>query len=201
MLVAYTKFCQILTDTKNAQSTFTYISNVVKPPYDYSDLLRWQWAQVISALDKLVHDLVRSGMLDIYQGRRAVTPKFNGFVVTLELVNEIRCNPSQELQIIDRHIILTNGYKAFQDPDKIADALSYIWNENYKWDKIAAEINDTPHNVKTFLKNIVIRRNQIVHEGDYDGYSMQRQTIAETDVLDVVNFVTNLGKAIFDLVK
>ena len=52
---------------------YDYLDNIVKPPYDYSDLLRWQWAQSVSALDKLIHDLIRIGMVQTYQGLRTPT--------------------------------------------------------------------------------------------------------------------------------
>lgn len=201
MKKSFDKFCQILADTENAQSIYDYFFNVVKPPYDFSDLLRWQWAQSVSALDKLIHDLIRCGMIEIYQGKRFPTPKYKSFAITLELFNEIKANPSHELQIIEKQIILSNGYKSYQDPDNISDGLSYIWNENNKWDKIAKTYGDNSHNIKTYLKNIVIRRNQIVHEGDYDGYSIQRQFVLESDVKDVISFISNIGKIIYNLVR
>ena len=198
MKKSYDKFERIIYDTKSSNSTYSYVCRVVKPPYDYSDLLRWQWAQVISAIDKLVHDLIRIGMLQIYQGKRPSTPKFISFSITLDILLEIKLNPSQELQIIEKQIILANGYKSYQHPDKIAEGLSLIWNESQKWDKISKNIGQDVHTVKTFLKNAVIRRNQIVHEGDYDGYSLDRQPIYESDTNEVVEFIEKLGKSIYN---
>lgn len=197
MKKSYEKFEQIIKDTKNADSTYGYICRVVKPPFDYSDLLRWQWAQVVSALDKFVHDLIRSGMLLIYQGRIPSTQKFKTFSITFEILLEIKSNPTQELQIIEKHIALANGYKSFQFPEKIAEGLSLIWNENQKWEKISAKMGQDVHTVKTLLKNIVIRRNQITHEGDYAGYSLSRQPISESDTKEVVEFIEKLGKSIY----
>lgn len=197
----FADFKKIIDDTKSAGTTFNYLSNVVKPPYDYSDLLRWQLAQSVSALDKLIHDLVRIGMLEIYQDKRRSTPKYESFTITLGVLKKMKDEPSQELSYLEEQIILTNGYKAFQDPDKISESLSLIWNESQKWDRIASSLGRTAADVKTQLKNIVIRRNQIVHEGDYAGFSSLRDNIDEADVVTTIDFIEKLGKAIYDHVK
>lgn len=54
--------------------------------------------------------------------------------------------------------------------------------------------------VKTELKNISIRRNQIVHEGDYIASGFSRQTIEKVDTDEVINFIEQLGTAIYNLV-
>ena len=53
----------------------------------------------------------------------------------------------------------------------------------------------------TYLKNIVIRRNQIVHEGDYTDSLSKRQDIFPQDVIDIRKYILELGRAIFNCVK
>ena len=51
--------------------------------------------------------------------------------------------------------------------------------------------------VRTELKNISIRRNQIVHEGDYITSNTSRQSIEKADVDEVIDFIellTSLDK-------
>ena len=55
MTSSFAVFKEIIKETRNSSSLYSYLQNVVHPPYDYSDLLRWQWAQSVSALDKLIH--------------------------------------------------------------------------------------------------------------------------------------------------
>ena len=52
--------------------------------------------------------------------------------------------------------------------------------------------------LKTKLKNIVVRRNQIVHEGDCLSTNMPliQQTISLSDTEDVISFITELVDAI-----
>lgn len=198
---AYNLFEKILKDTETAQALYTYLDTIVKPPLDYTDLLRWQWAQAVSALDKLIHDFVRIGMVNIFEGTRTITDKYKTFTINIETYNQLKNNITTAVSIFEQQISLKNGFFAFQDPQKISDALSYIWNENHKWQKIAQNMNQDESLVKTTLKNIVIRRNQIVHEGDYSDILLQRQEICQKDVLDVITFVKNLAQSIYDLVK
>lgn len=167
MLFTYKKFEKLVEDTKNVHTLYEYIENVMKAPFDYSDLLRWQWIQCVSAFDKLIHDLVRIGMIEVFQGQRIATAKFNTFSLGYKSYNDMLNNPIQRVQIFEQKIILKHSYLAFQHPDKVADALSYIWNENDKWLKIANKVGIDKNACLIKLKNIVSRRNQIVYEGDY----------------------------------
>lgn len=201
MLFAYEKFKKLVEDTKNVHTLYEYIENVVKAPFDYSDLLRWQWVQCVSAFDKLIHDLVRIGMIEVFQGQRNTTAKFNAFTLDYLSYSEMINNPIQRVQIFEQKIIIKHSYLAFQDPNKVADALAYIWNENDKWLKIANMVGIDKNACLIKLKNIVSRRNQIVHEGDYVDTLSQRQEIYSSDVVDVRNFILNIGEGIYLCVK
>jgi hypothetical protein len=191
----------MLHGTKTIMAVYDYLNQKVQGPMDYSDLLRWQWVQSVSALDKFVHDIVRTGMLGIYMGNRSPTNKFLNFTVDLKTHLQIIQDASSALFAFERQVLLKNGYLAFQDPDKISDALSYIWDEKNKWKAISDIIGMPESDVKTQLRNISIRRNQMVHESDYPGNLMQRQTIAKEDVTEVVSFIEKVGKSIYDNIK
>lgn len=109
--------------------------------------------------------------------------------------------PANPSQILENIVINNHKYLAFQDPDKITQALSLIWMEEHKWQKIAIEMSANEKDVKTELRNIVIRRNQIVHEGDLDIFTRELQAIEAADVVRSVLFIENLGNSIFKLVK
>ena len=201
MNASFGRFKRIIQDTRNTFALYDYLRNIVKPPYDYSDLLRWQWAQAVSALDKLIHDLIRVGMCDIFVGKRSSTAKFAGFFVTMEVYDLMKNEPALSENTIEQFVILKNKTCSYQDPDKIADGLSYIWGENHKWRRISEIMGMDERTVKTELKNISIRRNQIVHEGDYHLNFDNRQTIEKEDVEEVLNFIEAVGHAIFLSVK
>ena len=201
MKTAYDAFSTIIRDTRNSDIVYAYLDSRIKLPFDYSDLLRWQWAQSVSALDKLIHDLVRIGMVQTYQGLRLPTTKYRLFAIDMDCVSQMQQAPLYAIKIFEAKIVNKLSYQSFQEPGKISDGLSLIWDEANKWKKVSASLGLDENYLKTKLKNISIRRNQIVHEGDYSNALLQRQAITHADASDVVDFIFSLGTAIFNLVN
>ncbi len=140
-------------------------------------------------------------MLKIFSGDRLPTPKYNMFQIDIQTYGDMSADTIHASLIFERKIILKHGFLAFQDPSKVADALSFIWNENDKWGKISNFMGMSKNDCTTYLKNIVIRRNQIVHEGDYTDILSKRQDIFPQDVLDIRRYILKLGEAIYNCVK
>lgn len=191
-------FCALMAQKNVTAGLYEYLSNS-RIPIDSSDLLRWQWVLAVSALDKYIHDIVAAGMVEQYLNRRPTTPKFNAFQLSMNIISNITSSPVPEIEFRNE-VVRKHSYLAFQDPDKIADALSFVWNEPNKWAVIsrnmATSIDSTT--LKTKLKNIVLRRNQIVHEGDClsTNIPLIQQSITLSDTEDVVQFITELVDAI-----
>lgn len=201
MQQSYQRFIILVKDTENVEVLHNYFEKSIAVSVDTSDLLRWQWVQCISAFDKFMHDLVRVGMLEIFAGNRMPTPKYNTFQIDIQTYGDMINNIIDARLIFERKIILKHSFLAFQDPNKVADALSLIWNENDKWGKISNLLGMAKNDCITYLKNIVLRRNQIVHEGDYTDILMKRQDIYSRDVIEIREYILKLGKAIYDCVK
>lgn len=158
---------------KEIDALYHHLIIELRLPNDLSDILRSQYVYAVSALDKLIHEIVKIGMLQAFNNQRIKTSKFNNFTISLETYNKIQLSQQRNtLQaetseyFFEQEIIFKHKYLAFQEPDKIADALSFIWEEKQKWQTIAKELNRSDDAVKKELKNIVSRRNQIVHEAD-----------------------------------
>lgn len=200
MLQSHKRFVKLVQDTQNVETLYNYFEHSVVP-VDISDLLRWQWVQCISAFDKFVHDVVRVGMVEIFLGNRTPTPKYNTFQIDIQTYGDMINNIIDASLIFERKIILKHGFLAFQDPSKVADALSYIWNENDKWGEISNLMGMSKDDCTTYLRNIVIRRNQIVHEGDYTDSLSRRQDIFLQDVIDIRDYILKLGQAIYDCIS
>ena len=142
-------------------------------------------------------------MIQEFQGKRQRTDKFLNFRIDMNSYNNFSSSPAPEIDF-ENEIVRQHGILAFQHPDKISDALAYIWPEQHKWERISQSMA-TPisaKDIKTKLNNIVVRRNQIVHEGDCLSLIIpfQQQPINEADVDDVIKFVSELVDAISALV-
>ena len=109
--------------------------------------------------------------------------------------------PLLAVTIFEAQIVHKLTFQSYQEPIKISDGLSLIWDETNKWKRISVSMGLDENYLKIKLKNISIRRNQIVHEGDYSNALLQRQAITHTDTSDVVDFIFSLGTTIYNLVK
>nr|WP_254640084.1 HEPN domain-containing protein [Chitinophaga sp. GbtcB8] len=78
--------------------------------------------------------------------------------------------------------------------------LSLIWDESHKWQNIAAPLGISERDVRTKLKNIVSRRNQIVHESDIDPVTGLKADLSANIVDDVVDFIEKLCHSVASLV-
>lgn len=191
-------FFNLIAQRNVAAGLYGYLSRN-KIPVDSSDLLRWQWVLAVAALDKYIHDIVRIGMVDEFSGHRVRTSKYNTFQLSMNTFSAISSSPSPTVEF-ENEVVHKNSYLAFQDPDRIADALAYIWDVPNKWDIISSNMKTliSAKDLRTKLKNIIVRRNQIVHEGDcqFTTMSLSQQPICVSDTEDVIRFITELVEAI-----
>ena len=198
MSSAINTFHALMSQGTVSKGIYSYL-DANKVPMDFSDLLRWQWVLSVSALDRYVHDIVRIGMLEIFEGRRNPTAKYKSFRIDLNNFSNITESHTPAIEF-EREVIRQHSFLAFQYPDKIADALSYIWDEQNKWDVICSNMATyiSSRNLKTKLKNIITRRNQIVHAGDclYTISPLHQQPISILDTEDVNKFIAELANAI-----
>lgn len=203
MLRAKQIFDKGISRVRNIDSLFVHLTTHLGfNPNDVSDLLRSEIVYSISSFDRLIHDLIKIGMIESFNGLRTPTNSYKNFNITLsqfDAINNASIPPAEF--IFDQTITSSHKHLSFQDPDKVSEGLSLIWHENHKWQKIATEIGTTSHNLRTELKNIVIRRNQIVHEGDFDLFTGNIQTITHSDTNEAVDFIEILGTTIYDLVR
>ena len=203
MINANKVFQSLISQTTIPMGLFRYIDDQ-KVPIDASDLLRWEWVLAVSALDKYIHDIVRIGMVEEFLGIRPRTKKFNTFRIDMSTYTNLMHSQSPEV-LFESEIKRQHSFLAFQHPEKLIDALSLIWSEEHKWEAISRNMTSTISvaDLKTKLNNIVIRRDQIVHEGDcfIASLPLQQQQISEADVQDVIDFISEFVQSIQICVK
>jgi hypothetical protein len=178
-----------------------HLSNTVPIPQQFDDLLRSQIVNAVSAFDKLMHDLVRIGMVRIFEGQRPPTGKYLSEAIAIQHLPGLSADAVVPAPVLFEEIIREKLSRlSFQDPTKIAEGLSYIWIENQKWQQIAAGLGMSDEDAKRKQKLIITRRNSIVHEADLDPVTNQKQAITGAEATDLSNFLLALGNRICDLV-
>lgn len=194
-------FCANMRDADALTGIYDYLTKTVSAPISFDDLLRSKIVYSVSAFDKLIHDRIRIGMVQIFLGKRPSTPKYLAEPIPLEVAQELATSaaPPPEL-IFEQAIRAKHKTLSFQDPDKVSDGLSYIWNESQKWQRISAGLGMNEKTAKTTLRLIAARRNAIVHEADMDPLTGAKQTISSGECDAVADFLLRLGTEISHLV-
>jgi len=186
---------------KQAGSIYDYLALSVTSPLSFDDLLRSQIVYSVSAFDKLIHDLVRIGMVETFRGSRPATAKYLNESISLKIHADLVATsfPPKE-HIFEQALFQKFKIVSFQDPQKVADGLSYIWSEKQKWQKIAGKMGLSDSVTQKTLKLIADRRNAIVHEADIDPVTNTKLNITKLECEEITAFLHKCGNEIADLV-
>ncbi len=194
-------FRKSISDSEHLCVLYHYCVDEQKLPGDYGDLLRMAFIYCMSALDKLAHDILTHYMVEIFVGRRSPTRKYLTETISMENQIALAGATMPPKEIIFEGMVRTKlAYQSFMDPDKLVDALSLVWQETHKWQKIATTMRLNPEQASTELKNLCKRRNAIVHETDWDPITDQKMPILSVDARRAADFVSLLGETIHTLV-
>lgn len=196
MLSAQAQFQENLKRVRELGGLAVAVQSLTTSAIDVSDLWRSQIVLVVSALDYFIHELVRLGMIECSKGTRAKTDAYLRFQMPLSATESAMAGSAHEIWIgeivRERH-----SWQSFQDPDKLADAIRLI-SAVKLWESVGIELGGQPKDIKTRLKLIVDRRNQIAHEADLDPTNPGvRWPINGPLVDDTVDFIEKLGNAIY----
>jgi hypothetical protein len=190
-----------LVSVRELASLHEYLQTHVKSPMVFDDLLRFQIVYSVSALDKLIHDLIRIGMVQSFTGKRPPTSKYLAEKISMSAYGALSAAtiPPKEFYF-EQEVISKLRTIAYQSPDNIADGLSYIWDEKFKWQRVAGVMLMSEDAAKTQLRLIVDRRNKIVHEADIDITTGVKFTISKADCESTIAFIEKCGEEIVKLV-
>jgi hypothetical protein len=194
-------FKENMEEVKNLTFLYEYLESSIRSPLSFDDLLRSQIVYSVSAFDKLIHDVIRIGIMEIFTNRRQPTPKYLAESISISTYNDLNFAtfPPREY-IFEQAIIKKFKTFSYQDPEKVSEGLSYIWEEKQKWQKIAFKMAIDDKTAKTTLKLITIRRNSIAHESDIDPLTSQKCSISKSECQSITEFLHKCGEAIVDLV-
>jgi len=164
--------------------------------------LRAELVLTVSAFDCFIHDIVRLGTLEIYNGNKKVhkdilKPRFE----ISKLQNLLTKNKHEQIIELDNEFREINSTKTFQKPDKISEIIKCLGIENL-WFKISVELNKPQKDIEKRLQLIVERRDIIVHEADIDFQKIQitKNAIEKEDVLQDIELICDICETIYKLV-
>ena len=179
---------------KNLQAIYVSFSGLTTSALDLSDILRLEIVMCVGALDQYIHEIVRLGMIEVFEGVRPQPPGFSKFAVSMDAALQgisVRNSSWLDIEIRTRH-----GFISFQQPDKIADGIRYFSGVEL-WNEVSRHLCLPKDDVKSQLRLIVDRRNKIAHEADVDpSFPDTRWPITLTMTQDTIDFIEKLGEAI-----
>ena len=185
---------------KNLGAIYKNINSQTTQILDLSDILRAQYVMLVSALDHFIHEIVRFGMIEIYKDKRKETKKFKEFIFGLDakIINKDNIEPYKDTVWLDYQIRYKNGFKSFQQADKIREAMLLITDKDI-WEELSSLMNQDSKMLKNKLNLIVDRRNQIAHEADIKFEDKELRDIRSDDIDNSIIFIESLVISIFKI--
>ncbi|WID96436.1 hypothetical protein QO058_27570 [Bosea vestrisii] len=113
--------------------------------------------------------------------------------------------PTERLLFFKDRIYATVQYKSFYKPDKVSEALSYIWTcpPKEKWARILARLKETgrhvgrtEENVRDELTLIGDRRDLIAHSVDTPPGAEGPNPVERADAVSVIEFIVDLATGV-----
>ena len=114
-------FEQNIVRVKNLGAIYQSINLQTTAIIDLSDILRSQYVMLVSALDHFIHEMVRIGMIEIYNNQRRDTKEFKEFVLSLDkdLLFKKAIMEDKNDVWLNNQIRYNNVFQIFQQADKI----------------------------------------------------------------------------------
>jgi len=138
-------------------------------------------------------------MLEVYSGKRPTTNAFLRFPVSADVLVASNSG-SSGIALFEEEIRKRHSFLAFQQPDKVADAIR-LFSPCRLWEEVGAIIGSTPTDIKTRLQLIVDRRNKIAHEADLDpSFPGVRWPISSSDADSVTDYISGLCEAMHTVI-
>lgn len=183
MNLAIKHFNLLISDTRQISNVYQHFNLPI-----LDDLLRWQWSQTVSALDKYIHDVIKCGLIKSYNKEILPTKSFSNFLIPISILDD----PLLASNAFEQFVTKKLSYNSYQTPEKINEGLSLVWSAEHKWQAIADIMGKDKKYITNKLKLIAQRRNQIVHQGDYPSYNLEKESLTLSEVDAVIDFIDQL---------
>lgn len=143
MLTAFNKFLMLIERNRQLADSIYLLKSQVTVTFDLSDVYRTQVVSAFSALDFLIHEIVRIGILEQFEGKRTKTAEYEDFFNKLNMPENLSTFDEKRVWL-ETEIVRIHSWKSFQQSRKISDALKKILDQEYFWNTIANAFETTP---------------------------------------------------------
>jgi len=175
-----------------------------EPDRDFSDILRAQYVLAISALDMFIHDVIRTGMIEILHSKRKQTGEYQKFSITMNLV----CF-DEKYDWFESEVRRRLGKETYQNSYQIFEGMKLVFEDKQKslqdsrfWKEVSDKIGKDRNEITKRLDAITDRRNKIVHEADIKPTPSMPGALWEIEastVTDMIDFIEKIVEAIYEV--
>ncbi|MFH3480567.1 hypothetical protein [Xanthobacter variabilis] len=199
MTDAKARFDRHVCDAHLCLSTFDAVGNAFA--------LRHIWIVCVSAFDLYMTELVcEIGLRLIDRDPPLLTASLRQVQFPLDSVISINAlSPTERLLFFKDRIYTAVRYKSFYKPDKVSEALGYIWTcaPKEKWAKILDRLKATgryagrtEEDIRDELTLIGDRRDLIAHSVDTLPGAEGPNLVERADAVRVIEFITDLATGV-----
>lgn len=143
------------------------------------DIWRSQIVFLDSALDFYIHEIVKYGIVKMFNGDWTESNDYKKMKVRLGFAVDLAQNPNSASKLLEE-IDEMNKYSCFMGAKKLKEQLVFI------------DVNYSLRNSdKNLLNDLYNRRNQIAHQSDRISGQQQKQSITKDYVEDFINKIVN----------
>lgn len=199
MQTAFRKFLMLIERNRQLASSVHLLKAQITVRIDFSDVYRTQVVAAFSALDFLVHETVKIGILEQFDGKREKSAGYINFISNLNMPANL--SREEQRSWLEAEISKIHSWKSFQQSKKISEALKKVVEIENFWDAIAISFGTTSELIKKDLDIKVKRRNQIAHEGDINPTYGVLWDISSADSEMIVGFVEKFGTEMIKILR
>lgn len=165
------------------------------PAMDISEILRAEVVLLVSALDCFIHDVVRKGLMEIFNDKnKNISDRLS---ITLSTTKQMLLSESdtEKQEVLETAIKQILSKQSYQSSHNIEDALQLI-SVSKPWSSIEKNMGIKAEDIKKQLGVVIRRRNQIAHESDRKNLMGERNDIERGDIDEMICFISKLAECI-----
>lgn len=193
----------------NLEKIYDILNNTVEDELEQQESYRYCIILICGALDKYIHDIVKTMLLLIFNRKINPGRNFDDFLIPISLLksfDETDFDSSEKERILNKAIYEKTSSLTMQKSHAIERNLYYVLSINI-WKAVLPKMKsnfkeiDSSNQLKKAIDKLTDRRNKIAHELDYIPNTGERTEISYTYTKRQIYFVTTFIKTLNDQIR